>query len=203
MRTARLLTLRGKGVVGVRGRGMSLEGGTTPGSCGQTDTCENITFPQLLCYAKYFYLFISEIELIFDVTMATGGGGSMYEKDNQDLEQAENKPGVSVPGSLTDIHILKLAKRITSESKLMDLGIEVLGLKDYEIEGAMTNKKEIQMAARHVLSRWQKSQKTPQEAYTNLYTALRKKNMNQWAVDLKQMVEGVSGTPEESRLVLS
>ena len=54
------------------------------------------------------------------------------------------------------------------------------------------------MAARHVLSRWQKSQKTPQEAYTNLYTALRKNNMNQWAADLKQMVEGVSGTPEES-----
>ena len=185
------------------GGGVYLGGDATPGSCGQTDTCENITFPQLLCCVEYFYLFISEIELIFDVTMATGWGGSVYEKDNQDLEQAENKPDVSVSGSLTDIHILKLAKRITNESKLMDLGIEVLGLKDYEIEGAMTNKKEIQMAARHVLSRWQKSHKTPQEAYTNLYTALRKNNMNQWAADLKQMVEGVSGTPEESRLVLS
>ena len=86
MRTARLLTLRGEGVVGVRGRGMSLEGGTTPTSCGQTDTCENITFPKLLCCAKYFYLFISQLKLIFDVTMATGGGGStprLYEEDDR------------------------------------------------------------------------------------------------------------------------
>ena len=152
-----------------------------------------------MCVKYILNLFISGIKLISNVTMATGGGGSMYEKDTQDLEQAEKKPGVSVPGSLTDIHVLKLAKRITSEEKLMDLGIYVLGLKDYVIEGAMTNKKEIQMAARDVLSKWQKSQSTPEEAYTNLYTALRKNNMNQWAADLKQMVEGVSGTPEESR----
>ena len=95
MRTARLLTLRGEGVVGVRGRGMSLErGGKTPTSCGQTDTCENITFPQLLCCAKYFYLFISEIELIFDVTMATGGGGStprLYDEDDRLDERLLNQ----------------------------------------------------------------------------------------------------------------
>ena len=45
------------------------------------------------------------------------------------------------------------------------------------------------MAARDVLSKWRKSQKNRQEAYKNLYTALKENEMNQLAAELKESVE--------------
>ena len=72
----------------------------------------------------------------------------------------------------------------------MTLGIEVLGFKDYVIEGAMTNKKEIQMAARDVLSRWQKEQNRPREAYIKLHALLKENGMNQLALLLEGGLRG-------------
>ena len=98
-----------------------------------------------------------------------------------------------VSGTLTDTHILNLSERITSERKLMNLGIKVLGYQKYVIEGALANKKEIQMVAHDVLSQWLKKQKNRQEAYRNLYTALRKNNMKEMAILLTIWVEATAG----------
>ena len=93
------------------------------------------------------------------------------------------------PDSLTDAHIWNLSKRITSESELMDLGINVLKQRELLIKAALYNKKEIQDATHEVLSTWAKEQDSRREAYTNLHAGLKKYQMNELAKELKQMMQ--------------
>ena len=108
----------------------------------------------------------------------------------------------SVSGSLTDAHILKLSKRITDKSELMELGIKVLGLPDFLIKTALyDNREKMQPATHEILSRWLKQQNSRREAYINLHAGLKKCEMSQLAAELKLWVEGVSTSmaPHERR----
>ena len=106
----------------------------------------------------------------------------------------------SVSGSLTDAHILKLSKRITDKSELMELGIKVLGLPDFLIKTALyDNREKMQPATHEILSRWLKAHTSRQEAYVNLHAGLKKGGMKELAVKLTQWVEG---TAEETTTTL-
>ena len=99
--------------------------------------------------------------------------------------------------SLQDEHILELSKRIPTGNELMDFGIKVLHLPECKINAALyDHSNSIQKATHDLLSTWMKRQISRQEAYTNLYSDLRKGEMKQLAGLLKQWVEGVR---EESK----
>ena len=59
-------------------------------------------------------------------------------------------------GSLEDVHILELSKRITNEPDLMELGVKILQLPDFIVKTALYNKKEIQSATHEIISDWSK-----------------------------------------------
>ena len=100
-----------------------------------------------------------------------------------------------ISGSLLDEHILELSKRIPSGLELVDLGIKVLKLPEYFTNAALYNfNNSIQEAAYHLLSMWFRGQTNGQQAYTNLYSALKEGNMGQLAGLVKQMVEGLVDT---------
>ena len=74
----------------------------------------------------------------------------------------------------------------------MDLGIKVLHLPECKINAALyQNNNSIQAATHELLTTWLKRQINRQEAYTNLYSDLRKGEMKELAGLLKQWVEGV------------
>ena len=111
-----------------------------------------------------------------------------------------------ISGSLTDEHVLELSKRIVSESELMDLGINVLGHPERVILTAIyDNRDKIQPAKHAILSRWLKTQNNRREAYINLCAGLRKYEMNQLAIKLKEWVEETatraSGTTKKPSVV--
>ena len=94
-------------------------------------------------------------------------------------------------GSLKEEHILKLCERITSERELLDFGVRVLKLPDYDIKRAMSDKKGHMIPATHaVLTRWLLKQKSRQDAYTVLLNSLQECGMNQLWTELRQWVEG-------------
>ena len=93
-------------------------------------------------------------------------------------------------GSLEDEHIWKLAERITSEQQLKDLGLKVLQIRDFKIESALTDKRNINPAAHRVLQTWVSGQNNPCEAYTNLVSGLRSNELNALAGELTKWVEG-------------
>ena len=77
----------------------------------------------------------------------------------------------------------------------MDLGIEVLHLPECKINAALYDHSDsIQAATHDLLSTWFKRQTSRQEAYTNLYSDLRKGEMKQLAGLVKRMVEGLVDT---------
>ena len=111
-----------------------------------------------------------------------------------------------ISGSLTDEHVLELSKRIVSESELMDLGINVLGHPEHVILTAIyDNRDKIQPATHEILSRWLKTQNNRREAFINLCAGLRKCEMNQLAIKLKEWVEETatraSGTTKKPSVV--
>ena len=93
-------------------------------------------------------------------------------------------------GSLTDVHIWKLAERITNEQQLNDLGIKVLKIRDFKIQSALTDKKSINLAAHRVLQTWVSGQNNRCDAYTNLVSGLRSNAFNALAGELTRWVEG-------------
>ena len=98
--------------------------------------------------------------------------------------------------SLLDEHILELSRRITSGLELEDLGVKVLHLPEYKIKAAMyDNNDSIQSAAHELLSTWMQRQTNGQQAYINLYSALKKGQMEQLAGLVKRMVEGLIEGP--------
>ena len=60
--------------------------------------------------------------------------------------------------SLEDTHVWELAKRITSEKKLRDLGLNILRLPRYLIDSALNNNKTIELAAYETLETWREKQ---------------------------------------------
>ena len=103
--------------------------------------------------------------------------------------------------SLLDEHILELSKRIPSGNELVDLGITVLRLPECKINAALyDHNNSIQAATLELLSFWVKRQTSRKEAYSNLYSSLRKAQMGELAGLLKKWVEGVE---EESKQWLS
>ena len=93
-------------------------------------------------------------------------------------------------GTLEDVHILELSKRITNEPDLMELGVKVLELPDFIVKTALYNKKEIQLATHEVVSAWTKQQTNRFEAYTALKQALEKSKFTSLAGELQRWVEG-------------
>ena len=92
---------------------------------------------------------------------------------------------------LDDCHIFELSKRITTESELMNLGINGLKLRKNIIEAALyRHPKDIQDAAHDILSEWVKRQENMVDTYQNLLTSLKHCQMNQLATDLRQLAVG-------------
>ena len=113
----------------------------------------------------------------------------------------------SIAGTLEDSHILYLSKRITSEQKLMDLGVIVLNLPDFNIKSALCDHKDsIQSAAYDVLSTWLEKQYDRQTAFTTLHAALLKCDaFRSVAAELEQWVMGTeqkSHVSQESKYKL-
>ena len=106
------------------------------------------------------------------------------------LECKTDRLTLFTSGSLEDVHILELSKRITNEPDLMELGIKVLELPDYVVKTALYNKKEIQLATHEVISDWSKQQANRFEAYTALKQVLEKSKFMSLAGELQQWVEG-------------
>ena len=106
------------------------------------------------------------------------------------LECNTNRLTLISSGSLEDVHILELSKRITNEPDLMELGVKILQLPDFKVKTALYNKKEIQLATHEVISDWSKQQTNRFEAYTALKKALEKSKFTSLAGVLQQWVEG-------------
>ena len=74
----------------------------------------------------------------------------------------------------------------------MEFGVIVLKLPDFKIKSALyDHNNSIQEVTHELLSTWMKGQTSRQEAYTNLYSDLRKGEMKELAGLVKQWVEGV------------
>ena len=92
---------------------------------------------------------------------------------------------------LDDSHVLELSRRITSETELLNLGINGLRLREYVIDAAMyRHPKEIQNAAHDVLTEWVKRQSNRVDAYHSLLKCLKQCEMNELARDLRKLAVG-------------
>ena len=88
-------------------------------------------------------------------------------------------------GSLTDKHIIQLSQRISSGPMLLELGINVLQLQYEVIDTAFDNyKNDIQGAAYSVLSTWYEVQTNKQQAFMDLYSAIKKSKIKLFATEL-------------------
>ena len=92
---------------------------------------------------------------------------------------------------------MELSQRITCESELIDLGVNVLNLPEYKIQSALYDKKEIPSATHKLLTMWLQQQTNRHDAYNTLHFALKKAGDNMLAARLKQWVKGVT---KESQL---
>ena len=94
-------------------------------------------------------------------------------------------------GSLEDVHILDLSKRITTGDELKEFGIKVLKLPGFKIKSALyDHSNSIQAAAYDVISSWVQLQSSRQEAYTTLREGLKEAKMHQLATEVQQWIEG-------------
>ena len=83
-----------------------------------------------------------------------------------------------------------MAQRITDESQLRHLGLNILKLSTAKVDSALHDKKYIQDAAYKVLQTWYVDQESRQEAYRTLYIELLNNGRQLWATELKQSVTG-------------
>ena len=92
--------------------------------------------------------------------------------------------------NLTDIHVLKLAERVTNVNDLQQLGVEILDLPKYTVDAAVTNSRNsIQSAVYDVLRTWMKRQSTRREAYDTLMKALLENKWDNLATELREWPE--------------
>ena len=101
--------------------------------------------------------------------------------------------------SLQDDHIWNLAQRFKDESEILNLGLQVLKLRAYQVDSIWNKRKpDANLTARELLQKWLLQFENRTEAYMSLYDALTKNDMNQLAALLRKWVEG-SG-PEKRQL---
>ena len=94
-------------------------------------------------------------------------------------------------GELDDSHVLELSRRITSQSELLNLGINGLRLRENIIDAAVyRHPQEIQNAAHDVLKEWVKRQSNRVDAYHSLLRCLKQCEMNELARDLRKLAVG-------------
>ena len=94
-------------------------------------------------------------------------------------------------GELDDSHVFELSRRITSESELLNLGINGLKLREYITDAAVyRHPKDIQDAAHDVLKEWVKRQSNRVDAYHSLLRCLKDCEMNELARDLRKLAVG-------------
>ena len=101
--------------------------------------------------------------------------------------------------SLQDDHIWNLAQRFKDESEILNLGLQVLKLREYQVDFIWNKRKpDANVVARELIQKWLLQFETRAEAYTSLHDALRKNDMNQLAALLRKWVEG--NGPEKRQL---
>ena len=92
--------------------------------------------------------------------------------------------------SLQDDHIWNLAKRFKDQSEILNLGLQVLKLREYQVDSIWNkHKPDANLTARKLLQKWLQQFKSRTEAYTSLHDALTKNDMNQLATLLRKWVE--------------
>ncbi len=72
---------------------------------------------------------------------------------------------------LTTLHLLEVAKKVTSEDIIWELGL-CLGVDNFEIERNLNDSKTVTGAARSILLLWRKTVSTQTEAFKQLTKAL-------------------------------
>ena len=98
---------------------------------------------------------------------------------------------------MDDSHLWELAQRITTRQELLDLGLTVLGLPHHQVNSALTNNRDVDLAAHHILQIWCKQYTSSLEAYTALYTSLKQCGKSQLAAQLQDLVSP-GATPASS-----
>ena len=134
---------------------------------------------------------------VYYVTYTSSGSHSieisscyLYLRDNNTLLFT------SATGSLEDVHLLELSKRITNAQDLEDLGIKALKLPGFKIKTALYDHSDsIQAAAHDVISYWVKQQPNRQVAYITMIERLKEVQMHQLATEVQQWVEGTIEKP--------
>ena len=103
---------------------------------------------------------------------------------------------------MDDAHLWELAQRIATQQELLDLGLKVLGLPQHQVTLALTNMRDVDLAAYHILQTWCKQYTSSLEAYTVLYTSLKKYGKNQLAAQLQELVSpGATSAPTGTSVV--
>ena len=87
-------------------------------------------------------------------------------------------------GSLRSGDLRKVARRITYEEELRELGSD-LKIHDYKLDTAIANATNIQLAAYRILQTWSKGFESSKEAKTTLLKSLKQRGMNKLAALLK------------------
>ena len=98
---------------------------------------------------------------------------------------------------MDDTHLWELAQRITTQQELLDLGLKVLGLPHHQVSSALTNNRDVDLAAHHILQIWYRQYTSSIEAYTDLYTSLKRHGKIQLAAQLQELVSP-GATPSTS-----
>ena len=92
---------------------------------------------------------------------------------------------------LEDKHVLEFSKRIANETALNEFGVNVLQMRNHNVEAARTNHpNQIQMAALGLLNKWVTKQDNREIAYSNLIQNLQESDLRNLVNDLKEIVEG-------------
>ena len=101
--------------------------------------------------------------------------------------------------------MLEASKWFTNEGEVKELGIKVLKLPKDVVRTAIYNHRHnINDASFDVLSTWRKQQAMEQEAFTHLYTQLKKNKMNELAAQLEKLANESDGqvSSEKGRFLL-
>ena len=89
-------------------------------------------------------------------------------------------------GISPDLYLWNLAQHITCEQEFYELGLHVFKLPINKVATALHNKRDINLAAHHILQIWSKQYADGQEAFEVLVSSLKNCRMNQIAATLFQ-----------------
>ena len=76
-----------------------------------------------------------------------------------------------------DARLYDVSKKITDPKDLRNLAITGLGIKQHEVNVALSNNSDITEAANHVINNWRKSVEDPEDVYKKLTKALRENGL--------------------------